>query len=306
MTEQQKGIGYSALSYFIWGLLPIYWKWLDNISSDQILAQRVFWAFIFMLIVLSVTGRREEFKAQLRVLRKEPKRAVPLAVASLLISGNWYIYIWAVNSGHLIEASMGYYINPLVSVLLGLAVLRERLSSLQWCAFALAGAGVLVMTLNLGQFPWVALSLALSFGLYGLAKKLTRMDSIVGLTFETLFVMPFALGYLVYLLVKGTLSVGESVAVSLPLIIGSGAVTAIPLLLFAMGAQRISLTLIGFLQYLAPTISLILGVFLYKENFTDTHLAAFTCIWLSLAVFTWSKTRRTSVKKNNVNSARSH
>ncbi|MFD2613100.1 EamA family transporter RarD [Paenibacillus gansuensis] len=299
MTEHSKGTAYAAGAYLLWGLLPIYWKVAGHVPSDQILAHRVFWACILMLALLGVSRKWTEFTRQLKDVLKHPAKLLSLTAASLLISINWFVYIWAVNSGHLVESSMGYYINPLVSVLLGMFVLKEKLNTMQWVSFALAAAGVLILTIRLGNFPWIAITLAVSFGLYGLAKKLTTFEASIGLTMETLIVTPLAAAYLIWLSFQGKLDVGGGEGATLLLLVGSGAATAAPLLLFALGAQRIPLSLIGFLQYIAPTISLILGVFVYGETFSHVHLIAFLFIWASLAVFTLSRTglfRRAELK----------
>ncbi|MGD6855565.1 EamA family transporter RarD [Bacillus infantis] len=290
-TEVKQGALYAGLSYLIWGILPIYWKLLNHVSADEILASRVFWSFIFMLAVLVLTRKWPDFILTLRGIRNNKKQMLALTIASLLVSCNWFIYIWAVNSGQMIEASLGYYINPLVSVLLGIVVLKEKLSSVQAVSFLLAAAGVLIMTLSYGRFPWIAVALALSFGLYGLAKKLIKVESAIGLTLETMVVMPLALGYLIYLFADGKQSfLAISTGTDL-LLIGAGAATAIPLLYFAKGAQKIPLSMLGYLQYIAPTLTLLLGIFVYGEEFTKTHMVAFLFIWLALTVYSLSRTK---------------
>jgi chloramphenicol-sensitive protein RarD len=209
----------------------------------------------------------------------------------MLISINWFMYIWAVNTDQMIEASLGYYINPLVSVLLGMVFLKERLSLLQYISFAFAGIGVLIMTISYGQFPWIALTLAISFGLYGLAKKLIKVDSAVGLALETLVVMPLAAIYIGYLMIQGTNSLFAGSMSTTLLLAGAGAATAVPLLFFAKGAQRIPLATLGILQYIAPTLTLILGVFVYHETFSSVHLLAFTFIWSALILYSLSRTK---------------
>ncbi|MCP8969166.1 EamA family transporter RarD [Ectobacillus ponti] len=286
-SQERKGMVYAAGAYVVWGVLPMYWKLVDNVAAEEILANRVVWSFVFMLLVLAGSRRLGDFGRQAKALLRQPKPFISLIIASLLISVNWFIYIWAVNNNHIIEASLGYYINPLVSILLGTVVLRERLSFWQYVSVLLAAAGVGVLTWNYGSFPWVSVTLAVSFALYGLAKKLTNFDSMVGLTFETLVITPIAL---IYLLMQGGGSFGTEVPLSL-LLMGAGAATALPLLYFAMGAKLIPLSMIGFLQYIAPTISLGLGVFLYHEHFTHTHLIAFSCIWSALVLFSFANTR---------------
>lgn len=290
-TEQQAGVLYAAFSYILWGFLPVYWKLLNHVTADEILANRVFWSFFFIAVILVLNKKWGLFIGTLRGLAQNKKQLAALAVASMLISINWFMYIWAVNTDQMIEASLGYYINPLVSVLLGMVFLKERLSLLQYISFALAGIGVLIMTISYGQVPWIALSLAISFGLYGLAKKMIKVDSAVGLALETLVVMPLAAIYIGYLLSQGTNSLFAGSLSTTLLLAGAGAATAVPLLFFAKGAQRIPLATLGILQYIAPTLTLILGVFVYHETFSTVHLLAFTFIWSALILYTISRTK---------------
>ena len=290
-TEHQAGVLYAAFSYILWGFLPVYWKLLDHVNADEILANRVFWSFFFIAVILILNRKWGLFTGTLRGLAQNKKQLAALAIASLLISINWFMYIWAVNTDQMIEASLGYYINPLVSVLLGMIFLKERLSLLQYISFLLAAIGVLIMTISYGQFPWIALSLAISFGLYGLAKKLIKVDSAVGLALETLVVMPLAAIYIGYLLNQGTNSLFAGSLSTTLLLVGAGAATAVPLLFFAKGAQKIPLATLGILQYIAPTLTLILGVFVYHETFSTIHLLAFTFIWSALILYSLSKTK---------------
>ncbi|WP_210364913.1 EamA family transporter RarD [Bacillus sp. REN3] len=290
-TELQSGVLYAAFSYILWGILPIYWKLLDDVSADEILANRVFWSFFFIAAVLFFNGKSKMFTTTLRGYAKNKKQIAALAAASMLISMNWFIYIWAVNSNQMVEASLGYYINPLVSVLLGMVFLKERLSAIQYVSFLLAGIGVLIMTVTYGQFPWIAVSLAVSFGLYGLAKKLIKVDSTVGLALETLVVMPIAGIYIAYLFLDGTNSLFSGSWLTSALLAGAGAATAVPLLYFAKGAQRIPLSTLGILQYIAPTLTLLLGIFIYDETFSAVHLLAFTFIWSALILYSFSRTK---------------
>ncbi|ESU30916.1 hypothetical protein G3A_19615 [Bacillus sp. 17376] len=293
-TEQQAGVLYAAFSYILWGFLPVYWKLLDHVNADEILANRVFWSFFFIAIILVLNKKWRLFTGTLLGLAQNKKQLATLAVASMLISINWFMYIWAVNTDQMIEASLGYYINPLVSVLLGMVFLKERLSLLQFISFALAAIGVLIMTISYGQFPWIALSLAISFGLYGLAKKMIKVDSAVGLALETLVVMPLAAIYIGYLMNQGTNSLFSGTLSTTLLLAGAGAATAVPLLFFAKGAQRIPLATLGILQYIAPTLTLFLGVFVYHETFSSIHLLAFTFIWSALILYSLSRTKLAS------------
>lgn len=288
---QKKGILYAASAYTMWGILPIYWKWVDEIPAEEILAHRIVWAFVFMLFVLGFSKRLGQFIDELVTLFKRPKLFISLIIASVLISGNWFVYIWAVNHNHVIEASLGYYINPLVSILLGTIVLKEKLNFWQYAAVGLAAIGVIILTFRYGAIPWIALSLAFTFGLYGLTKKLLNYDAMIGLTLETMLVTPVAVLYLFLIGDHGFGSFGSISPTSTSLLIGAGVVTAIPLLYFAKGAQLIPLYMIGFIQYIAPTISLILGVFVFHEHFTPAHMTAFFFIWVALFLFSMAKTQ---------------
>ncbi|WP_242143391.1 MULTISPECIES: EamA family transporter RarD [unclassified Bacillus cereus group] len=288
---QRKGIIYAAGAYTMWGILPIYWKWVEEVPAEEILAHRIVWAFVFMLIVLGVSKRFGQFLSELLKLFTRPKLFISLTIASILISGNWFVYIWAVNHDHIIEASLGYYINPLVSILLGTVVLKEKLNFWQYVAVGLAGVGVVILTVRYGEIPWIALSLAFTFGLYGLTKKLLNYDAMNGLTLETMLVTPIAAIYLFMVGAHGFGSFGSISVVATLLLMGAGAVTALPLFYFAKGAQRIPLYMIGFLQYIAPTINLILGIFIFHEHFTPAHIMAFSFIWIALFIFSIAKTK---------------
>ncbi|OES44138.1 EamA family transporter RarD [Domibacillus iocasae] len=296
-NERKSGMMYTAGSYVIWGLIPIYWKLISDVSANEILANRVIWSFVFMIILLVLMRKLAPLKSVLKEITIHPKKALALGAASFLISINWFVFIWAVNNNHIIETSMGYYINPLMSVLLGVVVLKESLSKAQVISFLLAACGVLIMTFSYGSFPWVSLSLAISFALYGLAKKMIRMDAAVGLTIETAAVTPFAVLYLLFLSRKGSIQLFSGDIQTDLLLMGGGVLTAIPLLLFGHGAQKIPLYLIGFLQYIAPTMTLLLGVFIYNEPFTPSQLLSFVFIWSALAVFTFAQIKSVQKKK---------
>jgi chloramphenicol-sensitive protein RarD len=296
-TDTKKGALHAGFSYFLWGLLPIYWKFLDKINAQEILANRIFWSFIFMIVVLVITKKWSLFVSTLKGFAENKKQMYFLTIASLLISVNWFVYIWAVNSGHMIEASLGYYINPLISILLGMIVLKEKLTVAQLVSFILAAIGVIIITVSHGVFPWIAISLALSFGLYGLAKKVIHVESSVGLTLETMVLAPLAAIYMIYLFLHGTNSLFISDWRTDLLLMGAGAVTAIPLLYFAKGAQKIPLSLLGFLQYISPTLTLILGVFVYQEHFSKIQLLSFLFIWAALVIYSLSKTKLFTKRK---------
>lgn len=289
MQEEKKGIIFAVMTYMLWGILPIYWKTLGHVGSGEVLTGRVFWSFWFTLLLVFLFGMGKKLIIDIRNLWHSKKDFFSLMAAAYLITLNWFLFIWAVTNDHLVETSLGYYINPLISVLLGIFFLKERLTPAQKVAFALAASGVAILTASYGRFPWLAFLLALSFGFYGLIKKTIKLQALRGLALETLFVMPAAIAYYVYLFVTDQaafLHMGTKTDI---LIILSGVATALPLVLFAMGAQRIPLYLIGFLQYIAPTSMLILGVFVYGEAFDMVSLLSFSLIWAALLLFTVSK-----------------
>ncbi|WP_350020072.1 EamA family transporter RarD [Priestia flexa] len=287
----QAGLIYTASAYVMWGVFPLYWKLVDNVPADEILAHRVIWSFLFMILLLCITRQLGNLKETVGYLFRHPKKTLILFSASLLISLNWFIYIWAVNNERIIETSLGYYINPLVSVLLGIVVLKEKLNFWQIISVGLAAIGVLFLTLHYGEFPWVSLGLAFSFGIYGLVKKTIQLEAKVGLTLETFMVMPIALVYFVILYVKGHSSFVLSNPTTSLLLIGGGVATAMPLLYFAKGAPLIPLSMVGFLQYIAPTMTLLLGVFVYHEPFSSVHMIAFLFIWGGSVIFALAKTK---------------
>ncbi|MTV49173.1 EamA family transporter RarD [Heliobacillus mobilis] len=278
------GIYYALAAYLLWGLLPLYWKSLGGVPGTEILAHRIVWSFVFVMAVLFVTGRWGKMKEALR----EKNNRLRLIAGSLLISVNWFVYIWAVNNGHMVEASLGYYINPLFNVAVGVVFLRERLSRAQIAAIVLAAMGVLFLTVNFGQVPWIAMTLAISFTLYGMVKKKVLLEPMVGLAIETAVVTPLALLYLLFLQGTGASALSNGSSLTVILLLGAGVATAMPLVWFAQGAQRIPLSTMGFIQYLSPTISLLLGVFLFHETFTTVHVISFAFIWSGLIVYSLS------------------
>jgi chloramphenicol-sensitive protein RarD len=285
-SPQLTGMWYVIAAYTLWGFLPVYWKALQQISPSQILAHRIFWSFVFVALLLSAQRRWQEFK-QAFSLRKN--RRVCLLTA-IVIGSNWFVYIWAVNNNHIVDASLGYFINPLISVLLGVIFLRERLNFWQVLAVMLAFVGISFLTIQYGKIPWIALYLAVTFGFYGLLRKTAQVETLFGLTAETGLLFPIVLCYLVILgLNKSGVFGVAPVSVHL-LLVGAGVVTATPLLWFTAGVRKISLSTAGFLQYIAPTIQLILGVAVYSEPFTTTHLISFSFIWLALILYSLSRT----------------
>jgi chloramphenicol-sensitive protein RarD len=284
MDESTKGTISTITAFFLWGAFPIYWKALQHISSTQILAHRVVWSLVFVLVLLSIQRRWNEVK---NVISFYPNVSIFL-VTSFLLGGNWLIYIWAVNSNQIVEASLGYFINPLVNVCLGMVFLKERLYRSQFISVVLAFVGVLFLTLQYGRLPWIALTLALTFGTYGLLRKTAKAGSMVGLLFDTGFLAPIFLLYILFLAAHGS---GAFTSINLKtdvLLTGAGVVTAVPLLLFAYGARRIQYSTVGFLQYIAPTGQLLVGVFLYREQFTRAHAIAFGLVWVALFLYSTS------------------
>ncbi|WP_042473135.1 EamA family transporter RarD [Bacillus ndiopicus] len=300
MSEERKGIVYTFLAYAMWGVLPLFWKLLEHVDSIEVLLGRVVWSFIFTVLAILLFGQRKALFEDLQYLWQHKKQLVSLVAASFMIAVNWFIFIYAVNSHQMLETSLGYYINPLISVLFGMLFFKERLTRAQLGAVLIALMGVLIMTINYGRLPWIALCLALSFAIYGVLKKRIALDALRGLAIETLFTLPIALVLYAYLFQQGTASfLHISLSTDL-LMIASGVVTAIPLICFAKGAQRIPLYLIGFLQYIAPTTMLIIGVVLFKEPFTKVELLAFSFIWLALALFSISTLREQFMKKRKL------
>ncbi|MDD4321567.1 MAG: EamA family transporter RarD [Acidaminococcaceae bacterium] len=289
--KNKNGVIYGLLSYFLWGILPIYWSSIKGVDAFEILANRIVWALIFMIIVLVVLGKWGEFLQEVKNICLNRKKLLTVIGAGITILFNWGIFIWAVSQGRIIETSMGYYINPLVSVLFGVVFLGESLDLWSKGAVALAAIGVGVMIFNVGVFPWISLSLALTFAFYGLLKKTLVVDTKTSILLETLVVLPLALGYIYYLSTFGRAAWQHSSTTNLLLLFASGPVTAIPLLLFTAAAKLLPLSFIGFLQYLAPTLSLIIGVFIYGEAFTFGHLLSFGWIWAGLLVFTLNQFR---------------
>ena len=276
------GILSAGLAFLCWGLFPLYFHALNTVAPMQILVHRVVWSLLFLAIILTI---RRQWK-WLGALRSQPRVMASFVVSSLLLSGNWLLYIWAVNNGHVIDASLGYFINPLVNVMLGYLVLKERLRVGQWAAIGLASAGVMWLTWQAGNVPWIALVLAASFGAYGLMRKTAVLGALEGLSFETLILFPFALGYLVWLTFHGENIFLTTTSDSTRwLLLAAGPITAIPLLLFASGARKIPLSVLGLLQYIGPSIQLSLGVFLFHEAFTSARVVGFVLIWSALALY---------------------
>ncbi len=276
------GIVSAALAFLCWGLFPLYFYAIKEVPPMEILVHRVLWSLLFLAVIL--TARRQW--SWLGQLRSQPRVMGGFVLSSLLLSGNWLLYIWAVNNGHVIDASLGYFINPLVNVMLGYLVLKERLRPVQWGAIALAALGVAWLTWQAGNMPWIALLLAASFGAYGLMRKTAALGALEGLSFETMILFPFALGYLVWLSAHGENSFVNTMSDSTRwLLVAAGPITAIPLLLFASGARQIPLSVLGLLQYIGPTMQMTLGIFFFHEVFTQERLVGFVLIWTALALY---------------------
>lgn len=303
MNDEKRGILYTALTYTIWGFLPIYWKLLDQVPSDEILASRIVWSLFLTVAFIFLIKGRKMLLSDLKGLWKSKKTFFTLMIASYLITLNWFLYIFAVTNDRIVETSLGYYINPLVSMLLGVIFLKEKLSPAIKFAFILAATGVTVLAVSYGTLPWLAFGMAFSFAFYGLIKKTIKLNALRGLALETLFVMPVAVAYYIYLFVNGDahfLHTGVSTDI---LLVISGAATALPLFLFATGAPLIPLYMVGFLQYIAPTLMLILGVLVYGEEFNRINLISFSFVWVALAIFTTSKVMEArTVRRSRLNS----
>ncbi len=276
-----RGMLYALGAYLAWGFLPVFWKAVQVATPLEILSHRIVWSFLFLLVILIVLRQWR----WLQRVATDRRILLTFALTSLVLSINWLTYIWAVNAGHVVESSLGYFINPLVNVVLGVVVLHERLRWGQWAAVGLAAAGVIYLTLSLGAPPWIALTLAFSFGIYALVRKTASLNSLEGLTLETLFMIIPAVGYLLYLEATGRGTFGHVSPTLTLLLFATGVITAVPLLLFASGARRIPLSLVGLLQYTSPTIQFMLGVFLYREPFSARKLVGFVLIWLALLIY---------------------
>lgn len=276
-----KGILYGIGAYLLWGVFPIYWKLLHDVRAEQVISHRITWSFIVLMIYIFATKQWQDF----RTVASNARTIMIYAAAGVILSINWLIYVWGVNAGFIVETSLGYFINPLLSVLMGVIFLREKLRPMQWIPVIIATVGVIYLTITYGRLPWIALTLALSFASYGLIKKLAPLGSLYGLTLETGLLFPIALLYILFVQINGSgalLHTGLQVDL---LLIASGIVTTIPLLMFASAAKQIPLTMVGLLQYIAPTMQFLLGVFLYKEPFDHSHLIGFGIVWLALVIF---------------------
>jgi chloramphenicol-sensitive protein RarD len=279
--QQYSGIIAAACAYILWGFLPIYWKALRNVPAQEILCHRMAWSLLFTVGLILLMKR---FASFVKIVR-DRRRVMIFSAAATLLAGNWLLYIWAVNAGYVIEASLGYFINPLISVVFGVFFMKERLRRGQLWALLLAFLGVLYLTFYYGQFPWIALCLACSFAVYGLLHKKTSTPALEGLCLETLVLFLPATVFLIYLEADGSGAFGLGGMNQALLLFGTGLITSLPLLLFGYAAQKISLTHLGLLQYIAPSINLMLGIFLYGEPFPLSRMIGFVLIWSALLLY---------------------
>ncbi len=280
-SESVSGVICAGSAFLIWGMGPVYWKALRAVPPLEITAHRVVWASIFLLVWIIFGGRRHEFGDALR----DPRTLLTLLLTAVILAFNWLLYVWAINNDYMLQGSLGYYINPLINVTFGVLFLRERLRRLQVLSVLLAAAGVVYLTVSYGEFPWIALALASSFGLYGLIRKVAPVGALIGLSVEILLLTAPAAAYLIYLAAKGS---GSFLCGSTPidlLLLGTSVLTAVPLTLFTEGARRINLSTLGLLQYIAPTGIFLLAIFYYHEPFTQAQIRTFIMIWTALVIY---------------------
>ncbi|MEV6860549.1 EamA family transporter RarD [Streptosporangium subroseum] len=287
MPETRRGVLYGIAAYTMWGLFPLYWPLLKPSGALEILAHRIAWSLVAVVVILAVRRHWSWFGELLRT----PRKLGLLTLAAALITVNWGVYIYAVNTGHVVESALGYFINPLVSVLFGVLLLKERLRPWQWGAVGLGVVAVVVLTLDYGRLPWIALVLAASFGTYGLVKKIAKVGAAESMTIETLVLLLPALGYLLYLEQQGTATFGSTGPGHAMLLVGAGVITAVPLLCFTSAAIRVPLTMMGLLQYIAPVLQFIVGVFVAHEVMPPSRWIGFAIVWIALSLFTWDSLR---------------
>lgn len=291
MENYKQGIFFGLAAYVLWGILPVYWKALELVSPFEILSSRFMWSCVFVFLLIIFQKKWPLFTKEVKQVFSNVKTGAAMAAAGITISFNWGTFIWAVNNGHIVETSMGYYINPLVSILFAVVFLRERLDKIQLAAITCAFIGVASMVYSFGKIPWVSLTLAFTFALYGLLKKILPVSALTSIMLETLLITPLALVYEYSLWQQGVSFYASGNLQVIMMLTGAGVVTAIPLLLFTAGARLLPLKIIGFLQYISPTLTLLIGVFVYNEAFTAAHLLAFGWIWAALLLFIVSQLR---------------
>jgi chloramphenicol-sensitive protein RarD len=294
-----RGVLYAAGAYFLWGLFPLYFKALQHVAATEVLAHRIVWSLVVVLALLALKGAWR----WIRPLARQPRVLARFAASALLIALNWGLYIWAVTSGHVIDSSLGYFINPLVNVLFGAALLGERLRPVQWAAVALAALGVAWLTWSAGTLPWIGLVLAITFASYGLLRKTAPLGSLEGLALETALLFPVAAAWLGWLIWQQQASFTGGDPLTLVLLVAAGPVTALPLLLFASGARRIAFSTLGLLQYIGPTLQFAIGVWFFREPFDAARGVGFALIWAARAIFSlesllWLRSRARAVRGN--------
>lgn len=287
MPDQRRGVLFGIAAYSMWGLFPLYWPLLKPSQPLEILAHRMAWSLVAVVVILAIRRHWSWF----RDLLGQPKKLGLLVLAAVIITVNWGIYIYAVNTNHVVESALGYFINPLFSVLFGVLLLKERLRPLQWAAVGLGALAVIVLTLDYGRLPWIALTLAVSFAVYGLVKKQANVGAAESMTIETLVLLAPALAYLVYLEQSGTATFGHTTPSHALLLAGAGVITAVPLLCFTAAAIRVPLSTIGLMQYIAPILQFLCGVLIAKETMPPSRWIGFSIVWAALAVFTYDSLR---------------
>lgn len=281
-AQARSGALAAALCYFLWGLVPLYWRQLSTINPVELIAHRHVWSLVFLVALIGVQGGFGDVRAALRSRRALARNFV----SALFLTANWLVYVWGVNTGHVIETSLGYFLVPLVNVAAGRFILHEHLRRAQWIAIGLAATGVALMIFQLGRPPWIALVLAGTWGAYSLMRKQSTLGAITGLTLETLLLAPIAIGFLAWQHHTGEGALGRVDVRTHALVLSAGVITAIPLLLFAYGARRIRLSTLGLLQYLAPSVQLVLGIWVFHEAFSRSRVLSFAFIWAALALYT--------------------
>ncbi|TDD55822.1 EamA family transporter RarD [Nonomuraea terrae] len=299
MPDHRRGVLYGIAAYTMWGLFPLYWPLLKPSGAIEILAHRVAWSLVAVLAALAVRRHWSWIKELLR----RPRKLALLTLAAVIVTVNWGTYIYAVNTGHVVEGALGYFINPLVNVLFGVVLLRERLRPLQWAAVGFGALAVLVLAVDYGRLPWMALTLAFSFGLYGLVKKRANVQATESLAVETLVLLLPAVGYLLFLHGTGTGTFGQEGAWHAVLLVGAGLITAVPLACFGAAAIRVPLSTMGLLQYIAPVLQFAAGVLVFKEVMPSSRWIGFSIVWLALAVFTYDSLRAARTAARNRRSA---
>lgn len=295
MSENRRGFWYGFAAYFAWGLFPLYWTLLEPAGATEILGHRIVWSVVTMVALVAAL----RLWPKLRLVVADRRRLRLISIGSVVIAVNWGVFIWGVNNGHVVETSLGYFINPLILIFLGVAVMGERLRLVQWVAIAIATVAVVQLTFDYGRPPWVALALAFSFGTYGLMKKKADVGAVEGLTIETIILAPVALGYLVLLQADGSAAFARDGVLHALLLAGTGIVTAIPLLLFGGAATRVPMTTLGLLQYVAPIMQFVLGLVVFQEQMTTARWIGFGLVWCALLIITVESalTRRRAVPR---------